>query len=149
MKPLTDFYKHRMMADGHLNKCIDCAKAYSLKHRADNIEHYREYDRQRASIPKRVNGRKAYARTEKGKAVISAAKQRYLIQHSLERAAHVLTGNAIRDGRIERKPCEVCGSTKVHAHHDDYHKPLEVRWLCVTHHAEHHKKERAKARAKK
>ena len=39
---------------------------------------------------------------------------------------------------LERKPCEVCGETKVEAHHDDYTKPLEVRWLCKRHHAEVH-----------
>lgn len=40
--------------------------------------------------------------------------------------------------QLERKPCEVCGETKVEAHHDDYLKPLDVRWLCKRHHAEVH-----------
>lgn len=40
----------------------------------------------------------------------------------------------IRRGRIIRGPCEVCGSLNVHAHHDDYSKPLQVRWLCKPHH---------------
>jgi hypothetical protein len=38
-------------------------------------------------------------------------------------------------------PCEVCKETNVDAHHDDYNKPLDVRWLCKKHHREHHKSE--------
>jgi len=34
--------------------------------------------------------------------------------------------------------CEVCGCKEVHAHHDDYSKPLDVRWLCSPHHIEWH-----------
>lgn len=45
----------------------------------------------------------------------------------------------IRSGRLIKQPCEVCGSKIVEAHHDDYEKPLDVRWLCKKHHAEHHK----------
>ena len=36
-------------------------------------------------------------------------------------------------------PCEVCGATKAQAHHCNYSKPLDVRWLCPKHHAEWHK----------
>jgi hypothetical protein len=46
----------------------------------------------------------------------------------------------IRMGRLVRQPCEKCGTAdRVHAHHDDYSKPLSVRWLCRTHHDEHHR----------
>lgn len=47
---------------------------------------------------------------------------------------------AIESGRLTRQPCEVCGVSPTHAHHDDYSKPLEVRWLCPHHHREHHAK---------
>ena len=45
---------------------------------------------------------------------------------------------AIRRGELRRKPCEVCGNRKSHGHHDDYSKPLTVRWLCAKHHQQHH-----------
>jgi hypothetical protein len=57
------------------------------------------------------------------------------------RAVRIQTFMAIRNGKLKRQPCEVCGTTeRIEAHHDDYSKPLEVRWLCTTHHAEHHSK---------
>lgn len=46
---------------------------------------------------------------------------------------------SINKGLITRQPCEVCGEVKTEAHHDDYDKPLEVRWVCQKHHQEHHK----------
>jgi len=51
--------------------------------------------------------------------------------------AHDLVGYALRVGRLKRKPCEVCGK-RGEAHHDDYTKPYEVRWLCRFHHVHHH-----------
>ena len=38
------------------------------------------------------------------------------------------------------EPCVICGSTKrVHGHHESYHRPLDVIWLCPTHHKQLHK----------
>ena len=53
--------------------------------------------------------------------------------------ANYTLNNAIRDGRLKRGPCAVCNTTEnVHGHHDDYSKPLDVRWLCERHHIELH-----------
>jgi len=43
--------------------------------------------------------------------------------------------------KMERKPCEVCNDVNSEAHHDDYSKPMEVRFLCSKHHKEHHAKQ--------
>lgn len=40
---------------------------------------------------------------------------------------------------LVRQPCEVCGVEKVLAHHDDYDKPFDVKWLCPKHHVARHK----------
>lgn len=52
--------------------------------------------------------------------------------------ARSIFNHYICDNNIERMPCEICGG-KAEAHHDDYNKPLEVRWLCFKHHREWHK----------
>lgn len=50
--------------------------------------------------------------------------------------------HAIRDGKIQRPLyCQATDGchNKPEAHHDDYNKPLDVRWLCFNHHRAHHK----------
>jgi len=60
--------------------------------------------------------------------------------HPEKYAAHKAVQNAIRRGEMSRLACEVCGSEKSHGHHEDYTKPLDVIWLCRTHHMERHRK---------
>jgi len=52
--------------------------------------------------------------------------------------------SAVRRGQLVRQPCERCQtSIFVDAHHDDYGKPLDVRWLCRIHHRERHRELKA------
>ena len=40
----------------------------------------------------------------------------------------------VRHQKIEKRPCQVCGDKKVHAHHPEQDKPLLVTHLCPFHH---------------
>ena len=53
--------------------------------------------------------------------------------------AHNAVRRAIRSGELNPGPCETCGNESCnYAHHDDYSKPLSVRWLCPGCHLRHH-----------
>ena len=123
-KPLDAFYKHAAMGDGHLGKCKDCAKADVKKHRQENLEAVRAYDKLRASQPHRV-------------ALAKRVQAAWRSKHPNRRAAQNALANAVRDGRVKKSPCWVCGE-KAEAHHPDYDRPLDVVWLCSAHHSQAH-----------
>lgn len=114
-KDASFYYAHPMMADGHLGKCKECCKLAAKKRYGSKRPEIAEYERQRSRTP----ARRAKAR------------------HPEKKAARTAVGVALRDGRMVRQPCEVCGAEKVQAHHEDYSKPLDVRWLCFRCHREH------------
>lgn len=58
--------------------------------------------------------------------------------------AHSAVRQAIMKGTLKKQPCEICGETKSEAHHDDYDKPLDIRWLCKKCHTEWHRDNKAK-----
>jgi hypothetical protein len=51
--------------------------------------------------------------------------------------AHLYVEAAKRCGILTPQPCEICGG-KAEAHHPDYNRPGDVRWLCRKHHAQLH-----------
>jgi hypothetical protein len=54
--PLTEFYKHPMMGDGHLGKCKECARLDVRANREKRRDYYLEYDRRRSRTPERRAG---------------------------------------------------------------------------------------------
>jgi hypothetical protein len=133
-KPITDYYK----AD---RTCKECRKAIVRQNRLKNLDYYREFDQKRANDPNRVQARKKYAQTEEGKAAKLRAMKAYHDRYPLKKAAHIITRNAIRDGKLVKPQAyESCGSQhKIEAHHDNYNYPLSVRWLCEKCHKEWHR----------
>lgn len=146
-KPIEDFYP-RSVNKSHLRRsyCKECelggkqnlywqdresalikAKE-SYQRRADK---YRAYFRKRHYETKNEPWRREQ---------FKRSTEKYRATHREICLVRSKTNNAIISGKLARQPCEVCGTTiDVHAHHDDYSKPFEVRWLCRKHHNELHR----------
>lgn len=120
--PITNFYKHPMMGDGHLGKCKACTRYDVRENRKKRVEYYNEYDRQRSKKPERIQ---------------AITAKRDPVKH----AAGLALRYAVKRGTVKKLPCEVCGEVRSEAHHPDYSKPLDVMWLCRKHHANVHRME--------
>ena len=141
VKPLSAFYNHPMMADGTVNKCKECTKRDVRENRIAKIDYYTEYERSRANRPYRVAARAEYQKTARGRERGNARKKRWSESNCVKRAAQIMVGNAVRDKKIiKSKSCQGCGKGgRIHGHHDDYARPLDVRWLCAKCHNTWHK----------
>ena len=111
-KETSEFHKRKASNDGLSAACKKCTK---------------KYDDSRLKDPKRMAMRRDYQKTTKGKSAHNKAAKKWLEKNVIKRGVHIITGNAIRDRKLLKQPCEVCQSKTVHAHHDDYAKPLAVR----------------------
>jgi len=166
MKELSEYYKHKRMFDGHLNICKECTKKRVMKHRGNNIEAIREYDRKRGRTEERKKKCRNYIRSnpEKYKETRRNWREKNFEKHkeqadnNLEKVrkktkeyrkanpekykAHNKVNNAIRSGKlIKPKYCEHCGvETRLDGHHEDHTKPLDVVWLCRDCHMKRHRK---------
>lgn len=140
VKPFSEFYKHKSMGDGHLGKCKECTKKDANKHRDENIEKARSYDRNRPNKDERCKQASKYHKHGKGKEIHLKANQDYRAKYPLKYKAKTTVSNYLRDGKLFRPDnCEKCNTKcKPQAHHDDYSKPIDVRWLCVRCHNDFH-----------
>ena len=158
-KPLEDFYKDR---GGRRAVCKPCFLAkkreynreyrdkngkylreYNRQYRADNQEYFREHGRQwRAENPEYQ--REYYA---ENRGNILAHQRRYRAKNEEKTVAHTAVTLAIRAGSLVRPDrCSQCGKRCTpDAHHDDYSKPLDVRWICRACHKLHHGTEKGDA----
>lgn len=124
LKPLSEYYKHAQMKDGHLNKCKSCAKkdVHVHRHESPSRDKVLAYDRARGSRQTLQD------------------LQNYRAKYPKKYKAHSIVNYAIKSKKLFREPCEICGKENTHGHHDDYDKPLNIRWLCSEHHHAWHVK---------
>ena len=130
IKDLSEFYQHKAMGDGHLNKCKECAKKDS-----DN-----NFKRKMLDPEWQVKERERQRKKEANRRELGLAKpyKRKAIANYIRKEKYGEYMNAIRDKKLSPEPCEVCGKEKTQGHHEDYSKPLDVVWLCVRHHQDRH-----------
>ena len=122
-KPLDLFYRHSLTRDGHMSECIACVKARTAAWHSLHAEEAKVRHRARAKLPN----------------VIAQQRVRSIKWHSdnpLRSAAQQILRKARRRGDVI--PWPVCAmpecECKPEAHHPDYSRPLDVVWLCSSHH---------------
>lgn len=129
VKPLKLFYKHQWMGDGHLGKCIECAKSDVASRLA-----IKKKDPKWVRIERDRCRRKQARYRELGiaKKTTPRARRRWMLKNPEKLHASRAANNALRDGRIKRRAeCQKCGTTgvRLEKHHSNYSKPLKVTWL--------------------
>lgn len=100
--------------------CKPCYRERVRQRRRNNPEVQR-YDRERAKLPhRRANSKRIL--------------ERWLAENPARRSAEVAICNAVRDGRLDREPCDRCGTSKhVFGIAQNLDKPLaRILWRCAT-----------------
>jgi len=126
------------MGDGHLNKCKQCT-IQDTEERRKRLEMEPGW-----ALAERERHRKKAAKQRLNKTASKSnpeTNKLWIKRNQHKRRAHNVVSNALRDGRLHRHPCCICGN-KAQAHHEDYSKPLEVIWFCPKHHGQHHASQR-------
>lgn len=135
-KHLSEFYAHPKMGDGHLGKCKTCTKR-DVSERIELLWSDPVWvAKERARCRKK---QECYRQQGKAK-TYPVAISRWAKLNRHKRRAHLAACRAVKKGKIKiMTSCESCGATgKLHKHHADYSKPLEVRWLCPKCHGRVH-----------
>lgn len=118
---LENFYRQSNAKDGRAYYCKKCANSRTRTWKFDHPGKATSYT----------------AEWAKSHVAYNVERNRHYIALYPERHhARLLLRKAVRDGQLIRpSSCPECGAGgKIDAHHDDYTKPLEVRWLCCACH---------------
>lgn len=101
-------------------------KRYYERHKEEILKKTKEY--QENHPEQRKETLKRYYLNHKDS---ESARQKEYIENNREKyLAHIAVQEAVSRGELCKHTCSSCGSEKAEAHHDDYSKPLEVKWLC-------------------
>ena len=136
-KPEGDFYAVARHLGRLRTSCKTCMSAANAKNRLSKLSHYRVKSREwaRANPDKRRSRARVWRANHHEEDLLRRREDRLLGKH----AARLKAQAAVKNGLLIKGPCQVCGTFEnVHAHHEDYGKPLDVLWLCASHHMMFH-----------
>lgn len=149
-KPLSEFYKHSKMADGHVNKCKTCNKKDVIENRELKSGYYKDYDRNRPNREERnvkniERTNAQYASDPVRREKLQATKSSWVERNPHKKKAQSALSNAVRDSKVTKTTsCEHCGTSekKIQGHHWSYLEEhwLDVLWLCTGCHGKEHKR---------
>lgn len=121
IKTNGEFYRYKCRKDGLGWQCKQCTRAENRR----LSKYHTDYIRTRLQ-------------DEKFKAEHLRMVLEYQKNNKEKIHAHSAVSRAIVVGKLKKQPCKVCGATRAVAHHEDYSRPLDVVWMCQTHHIRHH-----------
>lgn len=139
-KPLMLFFRNRSSADGHGWQCKDChgrgVRSSRRKHAPKVLAQKRKWNLAHSELVKAKARRYRAKHREEVRAYVARVKQ----ERPERYAAKLAVRNAVRRGDLSRPSrCENCGERRrLNAHHPDYSKPLEVKFLCHRCHGDEH-----------
>ncbi len=139
-KPPPEFYSDPRSSDGLRSECKSCTLNRTQKYKQDHKEEVAERDRRwRKANPDRVQASHLRSNGKRVEAARQAVRD-WRAKYPERNTAHNKLARAVRSGRIQRpSECVGCGVVaKLHGHHYDYAKPLDVYWLCPTCHRDIH-----------
>lgn len=128
-KEETLFAVSNITKTGRKTRCKSCESELERDRRERKHEEILLKDRERRATPER-------------KEFMLKVKKEWRAKNPEKVSAHRKVQRAVAKGSIVKTPCEVCGSPEVEGHHPDYSLPLNVMWLCMTHHKQLHKESR-------
>jgi hypothetical protein len=160
IKPLTEFYKHPGMKNGHLNKCKACDYKDKIEYRkteqgkATRKRYQQSYkgkatakrgSQKYLSTAKSKDTQKRYQHSEKGKIVHHQASLRYIrtekgkvaarrwrINHPEKVKANVVVNSAVRASKLPRPDTLPCHYCTAQAKDYHHHKGYAPEhWLDV------------------
>lgn len=151
-KPRDSYYKDRRSPDGCKSRCKTCDEAAKRRNKKQKTARQLELDRLR---------RRRYREKHPESVILASRKWREANRERLREADRVrrrngyvrppepdyiartrwLLKSAVKSGKVVKpKICSGCGAkARLHGHHADYSKPIDVKWLCSICHGLQHR----------